>query len=251
MWNIRSKYDLTLRQIVRISPRFAVMLAALFLSIVFIILDILSVTNVIRAGEATGVNPFWKLSFVFKCLTDSVVLDDFKTALDRLRAFKISRLGSFAIDGGDMRNKEHRDDVRAANSWNEPPPKGGGAIPVGQLPPIPSPDTDSYDYAKEKPSQSSTYPGASHIEDERFTAVRSGSRDRDAEENPIDPSDKRYIPEREASTSHMLPHQESWLETGRNSDSTDLDAEYAQAVREMTNDGRPKQSKHDGIGLAR
>jgi hypothetical protein len=35
-----------------------------------------------------GVNPFWKLAPVFKCLTDTVmVLDDFKTALDRLWLF--------------------------------------------------------------------------------------------------------------------------------------------------------------------
>lgn len=35
-----------------------------------------------------------QLSFVFKCLTDSLILDDFKTALDRLREFKHGRTGS-------------------------------------------------------------------------------------------------------------------------------------------------------------
>ncbi len=52
-------------------------------------------------------DPFWKLAFVFKCLTDSVVLDDFKMALDRLRAFKMSRLGSFSADMTDRRNQNN------------------------------------------------------------------------------------------------------------------------------------------------
>src|SRR5271168_266609 len=88
-YNIKTKYELTLSQIIRISPRFAVMLGAMVLSICFIVLDVLSVTSVLKDSLPVGINPFWKLSFVFKCLTDAVVLDDFKTALDRLRAFKI------------------------------------------------------------------------------------------------------------------------------------------------------------------
>ena len=85
--------------ILRISPRFGIMLGAMVLSICFIITDILSVTGAFNSSLPIGINPFWKLSFVFKCLTDSVILDDFKTALDRLRAFKISRIGSFAVEG--------------------------------------------------------------------------------------------------------------------------------------------------------
>ena len=74
----------------RISPRFAVMLFAMLLSIVFIILDVLSVTNALKSALPVGINPFWKLSFVFKCLTDAVILDDFKTALDKIRHFSIT-----------------------------------------------------------------------------------------------------------------------------------------------------------------
>lgn len=59
-----------------------------------------SVTGALSSSLPIGINPFWKLSFVFKCLTDCVVLDDFKTALDRLRAFKVNRLGSFAAENG-------------------------------------------------------------------------------------------------------------------------------------------------------
>lgn len=80
------------------------MVGAMCLSICFLVVDICSVTGAFNnTGLPKGLNPFWKLSFVFKCLTDSVILDDFKTALDRLRAFKIGRLGSFAVD---QTNKE-------------------------------------------------------------------------------------------------------------------------------------------------
>lgn len=102
---IRTRYEFRLLELLRISPRFAVMLGAMCLSIAFIIVDILSVTDALKSSLPVGVNPFWKLAFVFKCLTDSVILDDFKTALDRMRAFKISRLGSFAVDSSDARSR--------------------------------------------------------------------------------------------------------------------------------------------------
>jgi len=67
----------------------------MILSIAFIILDILSVTHVIAGpGLPDGINPFWKLSFIFKCLTDTVILDDFKTALDRLKRYKMQQIGT-------------------------------------------------------------------------------------------------------------------------------------------------------------
>ena len=56
------------------------------LSIAFIILDVLSVTPVLDIG---GINPFWKFAFVFKCMTDTIFLDDFKTVLDKLWEHKM------------------------------------------------------------------------------------------------------------------------------------------------------------------
>jgi hypothetical protein len=50
-------------------------------SIIFIIFDLLSVTPALAIGV---INPFWKFSTVFKCFTDTIILDDFKTALDKL-----------------------------------------------------------------------------------------------------------------------------------------------------------------------
>lgn len=115
-WVIKTQYEMTIREIIRISPRFGIMLLAMLLSIVFIVLDILAVTQVLRLPGPTGINPFWKFAFVFKCLTDSVVLDDFKMALDRLRAFKISRLGSFSGDPSDSRS---RNDGNLVATWEE------------------------------------------------------------------------------------------------------------------------------------
>ncbi|KAG9204840.1 hypothetical protein G6514_010073 [Epicoccum nigrum] len=116
-WIIKTQYEMGLKEILRISPRFAIMLLAMIMSMIFILLDILCVTRVIKfTGLATGINPFWKLAFVFKCLTDSVVLDDFKMALDRLRAFKISRLGSFSADMSDSRNQNNGELVA---TWEE------------------------------------------------------------------------------------------------------------------------------------
>jgi hypothetical protein len=115
-YTIKKQYELTLRDIIRISPRFGIMLLAMILSIIFIVLDICSVTEAFKSTLPVGINPFWKLAFVFKCLTDSVVLDDFKTALDRLRAFKISRIGSFSQDTSDRRT---HNDGTLAKTWED------------------------------------------------------------------------------------------------------------------------------------
>ncbi|KAL5401019.1 hypothetical protein PMIN03_011892 [Paraphaeosphaeria minitans] len=97
-WKIKTQYDMSFKEIVGISPRFGIMMLAAFLSVVFFILDIVSATNTLNLGLPSGINPFWKVSSVFKCLMDCVILDDFKTAMDRLRAYKISHIGSFSQD---------------------------------------------------------------------------------------------------------------------------------------------------------
>ncbi|OCK84587.1 hypothetical protein K432DRAFT_413907 [Lepidopterella palustris CBS 459.81] len=127
-YNIKVRYELEIKDIIRISPRFGIMLGAMIISICFIILDVCAVTDALKSTLPVGINPFWKLSFVFKCLTDSVILDDFKTALDRLRAFKISRMGSFSVDNNDRRARGPDPLVMA---WEEAArgPRGSLAIP--------------------------------------------------------------------------------------------------------------------------
>lgn len=86
IWNIKCHYGFSLLELIWASPRFGVLLLSMCLSIAFIILDVLSVTPVLDMG---GINPFWKFAFVFKCLTDTIFLDDFKTVLDRLWEHKM------------------------------------------------------------------------------------------------------------------------------------------------------------------
>lgn len=98
-WNIKVRYELGIIEIIRLSPRFGVLLGAMILSICFIIVDIIATTGVFNSHALPdGINPFWKLAYVFKCLTDTIVLDDFKTALDRLTEAKLHRLDSFTGD---------------------------------------------------------------------------------------------------------------------------------------------------------
>lgn len=72
-------------------------------SVVFIIVDILSVTPVIPIGV---INPFWKFAFVFKCFTDSIILDDFKTALDKLSKHRMGQILPFNIASDDYWTQE-------------------------------------------------------------------------------------------------------------------------------------------------
>lgn len=78
-------------EIIRVSPRFGVLLASMLLSVIFIIVDVCSVTGVFEHALPDGLNPWWKMATVFKCLTDSIILDDFKTALDSLTRYRAGR----------------------------------------------------------------------------------------------------------------------------------------------------------------
>lgn len=99
-YNIVRRYEFGIIELVRVSPRFGVLLGAMCLSVGFIIVDICSVTSVFSSSLPEGINPFWKLAFVFKCLTDTIILDDFKTALDKLKQYKLQRLGSHTMSLG-------------------------------------------------------------------------------------------------------------------------------------------------------
>jgi len=91
-WNIKRRYDFGFVELIKTSPRFGVLLLSMCLSIGFIIVDILSVTPVLSVGLPDGINPFWKFAFIFKCFTDTIILDDFKTALDKLKKYRLEKL---------------------------------------------------------------------------------------------------------------------------------------------------------------
>ena len=197
----------------------------MLLSIAFIVLDVLSVTAVLKNSLPVGINPFWKLSFVFKCLTDTVVLDDFKTALDRLRAFKQSKLGSFAVDPNDSRTKKHEQQIRKTNGWVEPAERG--ATPgVAKIPaPLPSPDGDYI----QQPNWEEIKIHSHHLEEKTRS---NSSRDCVLADHEIDPVD--FEPQREASHAPLVngTGHDRWPSTDAGSAGED----YADAVRQMTND---------------
>ncbi|KIN00058.1 hypothetical protein OIDMADRAFT_42917 [Oidiodendron maius Zn] len=92
LYSIRTCYHFGFFEFMRISPRFAIMILAMILSIIFTVLDICAVTGTLKEALPIGINPFWKLAFVFRLLADSVILDDFKTALDKLSHYNLSRI---------------------------------------------------------------------------------------------------------------------------------------------------------------
>jgi len=89
VWNVKHRYGYGFVEFINLSPRFGILLLSMCLSIIFILLDILAVTPVIALG---GINPFWKISFIFKCFTDTIILDDFKTAIEALHRHKMSQI---------------------------------------------------------------------------------------------------------------------------------------------------------------
>ncbi|KAL5366224.1 hypothetical protein BJX96DRAFT_169758 [Aspergillus floccosus] len=91
-YTIKREYGFSYKELIIASPRFGIMLVSMCLSIAFIVVDTCAVLNVFHSRHLpTGVEPFWKLSFIFKCLCDTVILDDFKTALDALRLYWFKR----------------------------------------------------------------------------------------------------------------------------------------------------------------
>jgi len=123
-YNIIRRYEFGLLELIKVSPRFGILLAAMTLSVGFIIVDILSVTSVFSSTLPEGINPFWKLAFVFKCFTDTIILDDFKTALDKLKQYRLERIGSatamsLASDGNPRPNLAGMRRGTDWQPWNE------------------------------------------------------------------------------------------------------------------------------------
>lgn len=120
-WNIKFRYDLGFVTIVKVSPRFGILLLCMTISLICIIVDLLSVTPVIPIGV---INPFWKFAFVFKCFTDSIILDDFKAALDKLSRHRMSQILPFNVLGG----PDSADDFRITNKKPEWPGHGADSF---------------------------------------------------------------------------------------------------------------------------
>lgn len=87
---ISKSYGMGIFKVIQRSPRFGILFTSIILALIFTALDIAaSIHSFI--GSTDGINPFWKLSLIFKCLTDAILLDDFKTELKRLGLRRMKR----------------------------------------------------------------------------------------------------------------------------------------------------------------
>jgi hypothetical protein len=94
---IKKTYGYTLWSLIRTNNRFAVMLGCMFISIVFLLTDV--VVNAAHITTSSGINPYWRFALVFKCASDTIFLDDFKSVLDDIVARKFSSAGGTAHRG--------------------------------------------------------------------------------------------------------------------------------------------------------
>lgn len=224
---IKTQYEMTLKEIIRISPRFGIMLGAMIISIIFIIFDVLSVTGALKLAGDTGINPFWKIAFVFKCLTDSVILDDFKMALDRLRAFKISRLGSFS---GDLSDRRTRNDGNLVETWEK------AERDAQRHNPQPSPKS-SPERGFEQPNKFPDYQATFQPKEHKDSVIAPDQYTARSSRWILDPDDivPSAIEDPPANTQSAGSH----LEKRRSEWSDDVDIDYAQALREVEGQSPP------------
>ena len=81
-YKIKAGYDFTLLTLFKSSPRFGIMSICMILSIGFMLGDVIVTAESLTIAK--GINPYWRLSLVFKCASDTIFLDDFKSVLDRI-----------------------------------------------------------------------------------------------------------------------------------------------------------------------
>lgn len=98
IFTIRRSYTYKIKDLVRRSAKFGILLFVMALSLCLIVADI--VTVIVVSSPCAGENPFWKvrrsprptwsvanklqIALVLKCTADTIFLDDFKSVLDRL-----------------------------------------------------------------------------------------------------------------------------------------------------------------------
>ncbi|KAH8725140.1 hypothetical protein GQ44DRAFT_707825 [Phaeosphaeriaceae sp. PMI808] len=89
---IKKTYGYSLWALVRINTRFGVMLLCMALSIAFLLTD--AAVSAAKITTSSGINPYWRFALVFKCASDTIFLDDFKSVLDGIIARKFSSTGN-------------------------------------------------------------------------------------------------------------------------------------------------------------
>lgn len=77
------------------------MLACMFLSIIFLLTD--AAVSAAKVTASSGINPYWRFALVFKCASDTIFLDDFKSVLDDILARKLSSVADTTRRGSRSR----------------------------------------------------------------------------------------------------------------------------------------------------
>jgi hypothetical protein len=103
---IKKTYGFKLWALVRINTRFGIMLLCMAFSIVFLLTDV--VVSAAKLTTNSGINPYWRFALVFKCASDTIFLDDFKSVLDDIVARKFSSTGN-RVHRGSAARSPHRD----------------------------------------------------------------------------------------------------------------------------------------------
>ncbi|KFH46636.1 hypothetical protein ACRE_024860 [Hapsidospora chrysogenum ATCC 11550] len=143
---INKNYDYTLPLLIRTSPRFGVMLLCMLLSIIFLITDVF-VTAL--ASGPSGINPYWRdvnvhaqLALVFKCASDAIFLDDFKSVLDRIAESALKYFANLpGPSGGNTCNNNNNNTNTNSSSSNHKEANGTGAGAGSRVTPVTSPRT--------------------------------------------------------------------------------------------------------------
>jgi hypothetical protein len=103
---ISRSYKFKVWDLVKINPRFGVMLACMIISIVFLLTDV--VINALHKSSLSGINPYWRFALVFKCASDTIFLDDFKSVLDAIVQRKMLSAGG-TVHRGATTGRKRRD----------------------------------------------------------------------------------------------------------------------------------------------
>lgn len=97
---IKTEYDIPFVTLFQRGPRFGMLLTSMFLSLVFIVVDVCS-SVIPHFSSTVGINPYWKFALIFKCFCDTIILDDFKTALEKLRRGVFETYETVRYDDGE------------------------------------------------------------------------------------------------------------------------------------------------------
>ncbi|KAF3050343.1 hypothetical protein E8E11_006398 [Didymella keratinophila] len=112
---IKKTYGFRIWALVRINTRFGVMLLCMLLSIGFLLTD--AAVSAARVTASSGINPYWRFALVFKCASDTIFLDDFKSVLDDIVQRKFSSANGTVHRGSNVGLSSSHDVRKRSHSF--------------------------------------------------------------------------------------------------------------------------------------